>query len=76
MSLKDEVLEISNNKRTLEQIMDSLDQTEQEELEELLVDKKITATAIARVLRKRNFDIHERTIQRERNRRLEELTNG
>lgn len=73
MSLKDEVLQASNRRLSLERILSELDDEDRADLEELLADEDVEATAIAVVLRRRDFNISDRTIQRYRQRLREEL---
>jgi len=73
MSLRDEVIQATNNKATVEKVMAELDPEDAEDLAELLVDVDVEASAIARVLRKRGFEISDRSVQRYRATRREAL---
>ena len=73
MSLKDEILDASRQKPSIQRILDSLNKEDKNDLEEILADPEVESTAIARVLRRRGLEISERTIQRHRQRYQEEL---
>lgn len=75
MSLKDEVLGVSQRKLTVDRIIDTLEEDDRKDLLELLADNSIEGSAIALVLRRRNFDISDRTIQRYR-KHMEENLDG
>jgi repressor of nif and glnA expression len=66
MSLKDEVLRASVRKLSMEHILESLDEEDRDDLVELLSGEAVDASTIALVLRKRGFDISDRTVQRYR----------
>lgn len=75
MSLKDEIILNSSDKkkRSLDKIFELLSSEDSKELEELLSDENIDASAIARALRSRGFAISDRAVQRYRRDFNEEL---
>ena len=73
MSLKEDVLKASEPHLRMDQIVESLSEEDRQDLEELLDDERIKASVIAQVLRERDFSISDRTIQRHRQKRKEEL---
>jgi len=70
MSLREEVIEIqkkTSRKNKVELILEDLSKVEAKELLDMLKDKhRYQATAIAAVLKKRGYDISDKTISRYR----------
>lgn len=75
MSLKDDILAESRSGNTVEAILADLDEDDRSDLVELLAMVEVEATAIARGLRRRGYQVSDRTIQRYR-RTLEEMNRG
>lgn len=73
MSLKEEARVLSRRRSLMERILEELSASDRQDLEDMLEDDSYTSRSIALALRKRGFQISERTVAQHKQTKREML---